>query len=210
MQNTIKITPEFFKKMINSSNNAIGICEHLCKETLATLLIGKDVTLVSKPFNDFLKDKYPEAYQLFLTEFPQFAESKRWEPKYEEEYFIVNEYGEIEGEIHQKYKFTNTKHFNYFNCFHTKEEAQLEADRILVWRQYRAFAREKNGDWKPDIKSHQYHMWGIHLGISYTYDINTSVNTNRFIAGVVFKTREHAEEAIAKFGDDLKLLVEYN
>ena len=81
-------------------------------------------------------------------------EYKRWEPKNGEEYFYVDNVGIVQNAL-----FDNTMGYHLtlcrtLNCFKTKEQAEAEAEKILVRRQLEDIARRLNKgreiDWSDD------------------------------------------------------------
>ncbi len=96
---------------------------------------------------------------------------------------------------------------NFGNAFNTREEAQKEADRILMHRKLAAYAKIKNGAWEPD--------WSNDFQSKYCISYDNEDNEfnidmglcHQIINQVYFKEREHAQDAIEYFGDELKALL---
>ena len=81
-----------------------------------------------------------------LSRLQQALEDKkyvRWEPKPEEVYYNIDEVNVVWPRKNNNQVLTN-KHLKAFNCFETKENAEAEAEKILVRRQLEAIARRLN------------------------------------------------------------------
>lgn len=79
-----------------------------------------------------------------LEEMLEKCEHERWEPENGEEYFYVDNIGIVQNAL-----FDNTMGYHLalcrtLNCFKTKEEAQAEAEKILVRRQLEDIAKRLN------------------------------------------------------------------
>lgn len=76
-------------------------------------------------------------------------ELERWKPERNEVYYTVDRYGEVKSTqnidcLWDRYT------INFYNCFQTREQAQEEADKILVRRQLEDIARRLNKGRKID------------------------------------------------------------
>ena len=111
-------------------------------------------------------------------------EYKRWEPKNGEEYFYVDNVGIVQNAL-----FDNTMGYHLtlcrtLNCFKTKEQAEAEAEKVLVRRQLEDIARRLNKgreiDWSDENQYKWYIVYNTTFGFA-TYSV--SENTTQ---GVVY------------------------
>lgn len=82
------------------------------------------------------------------------TEYKRFKPKNNEVYYYVISNGTV-GRDYQNDNFTtDIKRYDFYNCFQTREQAEAEAEKILVRRQLEDIARRLNKgkmiDWNND------------------------------------------------------------
>lgn len=73
---------------------------------------------------------------------------ERWKPDENETYFIVDSKGILN--CHNMSSTTSKLHFDFYNCFQTREQAEAEAEKILVRRQLEDIARRLNRGRKID------------------------------------------------------------
>ncbi len=72
------------------------------------------------------------------------CEYERWKPEENEKFFYMNENGEIyDNNFNSNYIFDNNR-IAYYNCFQTREQAEAEAEKILVRRMLEDIARRLN------------------------------------------------------------------
>lgn len=84
---------------------------------------------------------------------------ERWEPKDNEEYWYITDYGTVNYTLFMfKIKNDNMRFKNY-NCFPTREQAEAEAEKILVRRQLEDIARRLNKGRTIDWESHEYKFY---------------------------------------------------
>ena len=112
------------------------------------------------------------------------CEYERWKPENGEEYFYVDNVGIVQNAL-----FDNTMGYHValcrtLNCFKTREEAQVEAEKILVRRMLEDIARRLNKgqeiDWSDENQYKWYITYNTLFGFA-TYSI--SENTTQ---GVVY------------------------
>ena len=112
------------------------------------------------------------------------CEYERWNPENGEEYFYVDNVGIVQNAL-----FDNTMGYHValcrtLNCFKTREEAQIEAEKILVRRQLEDIARRLNKgrevDWGDENQCKWYIVYNTIFGFT-TYSV--SENTTQ---GVVY------------------------
>lgn len=73
------------------------------------------------------------------------CEYERWKPKEGEYYYYVEASGEIDGTINNCLAGDfDYKTIKAYNCFQTKEQAEQEAEKILIRRQLEDIARRLN------------------------------------------------------------------
>ena len=82
----------------------------------------------------------------------------RWKPEKHETYYFVNSWGEVEEPWRSSINFIpDEQRYNAYNCFKTKEQAEQEAEKILIRRQLEDIAKRLNKgkkiDWKNDNQS---------------------------------------------------------
>ena len=76
-------------------------------------------------------------------------EFERWKPEKHETYYFVNSWCEVEDTWRSSINFIPDKNrYNAFNCFQTKEQAEQEAEKILVRRMLEDIAIRLNKDKK--------------------------------------------------------------
>ena len=93
---------------------------------------------------------------------------ERWKPKKSEAYFYIDSDGAIEQDWMAEEFSTDDKRYNFYNCFRTKEQAKLEAEKILVRRQLEDIARRLN----KGVKIDWHNQTQIKYGISYNTNTN--------------------------------------
>ena len=71
------------------------------------------------------------------------CEYERWKPKYIQEYYSINAIGEVTDNIWQSSDIDECK-YDFYNCFQTREQAETEAENILVRRMLEDIARRLN------------------------------------------------------------------
>lgn len=83
------------------------------------------------------------------------CEYERWKPKYDEAYWYVND-GCYVYQSNYYNDGLDTNKIDTYNCFQTREQAEQEAEKILVRRQLEDIARRLNKGEKIDwIKCYQ-------------------------------------------------------
>ena len=79
-----------------------------------------------------------------------FAKNARFKPKRTEDYYYVEDDARICGTVFDNSYAKDVRRYETFNCFRTLEEAQKEANKILIRRKLEDIARRLNGDEKID------------------------------------------------------------
>ena len=73
------------------------------------------------------------------------CEYVRWKPEKHETYYFTSSLGEVEETWRSSINFIpDKKRYNAYNCFKTKEQAEQEAEKILVRRMLEDIARRLN------------------------------------------------------------------
>ena len=79
------------------------------------------------------------------------CEYGRWKPEKHETYYFVNSWSDVEDTWRSSINFIpDKKRYNAYNCFKTKEQAEAEAEKILVRRMLENIARRLNKGKKID------------------------------------------------------------
>ena len=116
--------------------------------------------------------------------------NERWKPKDYEQFWYVDNYGSVNYTLFMSGIECDTIRFKNYNCFQTREQAEAEAEKILVRRMLEDIARRLNKgnkiDWNDD-KQFKYYIcidsrdneiiWDrevryISQGVVYCLDIN--------------------------------------
>ena len=71
------------------------------------------------------------------------CEYERWKPEYMQEYYSVNAIGEVTENTWRGSDIDECK-YDFYNCFRTYEQAEAEAEKILVRRMLEDIARRLN------------------------------------------------------------------
>ena len=109
---------------------------------------------------------------------------KRWKPEEDEAYFYVNSNGIVGRDRWNSEFITDKKRYNSYNCFKTREQAEAEAEKILVRRQLEDIARRLNKGEKIDWSDENQYKWYIVYNTTFGFAIySVSENT---IQGVVY------------------------
>ena len=90
------------------------------------------------------------------------CECERWNPKPSEEYYCVDDGNDVRRVNFNIMNAYDRDRIKTYNCFRTKEEAEQEAEKILVRRQLEDIARRLNKgnkiDWN-NYKQFKYYIW---------------------------------------------------
>lgn len=91
------------------------------------------------------------------------CEYERWKPKEREPYFFFTSYGAIETTTFNNKNEGDTLRYNFYNCFQTREQAEAEAEKILVRRMLEDIARRLNKGEKIDWKNSTQYKYSFYL-----------------------------------------------
>lgn len=113
------------------------------------------------------------------------CEYERWKPKENEKFFYVDENGEIyDSDFDSDYIFDSNR-VAFYNCFQTREQAEAEAEKILVRRMLEDIARRLNKgkkfDWDDEKQTKSFLFFD-----SATQLIERDCNIRNKIQGVVY------------------------
>lgn len=111
------------------------------------------------------------------------CEYKRWIPKANKKYWYIDSSGSVNYTCFLVEAVMDAIRLKTYNCFKTKEEAEQEAEKILVRRQLEDIARRLNRgreiDWNTEEQS-KYYICTDNEGIEY------NVNFTEKAQGVVY------------------------
>ena len=124
----------------------------------------------------------------------------RWKPELNEEYYYVNQVSATSRDVNDESDIDVARYRTY-NCFKAKEQAELEAEKILVRRQLEDIARRLNKgrevDWSDENQCKWYIVYNTTFGFE-TYSV--SENTTQ---GVVYcLDKNFLNTAIKEIGEE--------
>ena len=129
------------------------------------------------------------------------CESERWKPKDGDIYYYISEACTVIKSRALAHCIVD-EHYHCFNCFKTEEEAQAEAEKILVRRMLEDIARRLNKGEKPDwIKCYQkkYYLGYNQINSKITLECRTTI----IAQGTVFCLDDKfLNVAIQEIGED--------
>lgn len=129
---------------------------------------------------DYWRDEYYRSTSKMLEE----REYERWKPKDGEKYWFVNDVCNVYFTNNAKDEFDIDK-INSYNCFKTKEQAEAEAEKILVRRMLEDIARRLNKGKKIDWNDEKQTKSFIFLDCA-TQLIKRDCNIRHKFQGVVY------------------------
>lgn len=88
-------------------------------------------------------------------------EYKRWRPVRGEQYFTVSARGVMDC-VNIDEVLTG-KHYAFYNCFQTREQAEAEVEKIVVRRQLEVIAKRLNKGEKIDWENPHQHKYSIYF-----------------------------------------------
>lgn len=129
------------------------------------------------------------------------CESKRWKPVDGDIYYYISEACTVIKSRTWAHCIVD-EHYHCFNCFRTEEEAQAEAEKILVRRQLEDIARRLNKgrevDWSDEDQTKSF----IFLDCK-TQLIERDCNLRNKVQGVVYCLDDNFRKiAIQEIGED--------
>lgn len=108
---------------------------------------------------------------------------KRWKPKNNEKFWYIDSYGSVNYTCFMSEIGVDTKRFENYNCFKTREQAEAEADKILIRRQLEDIAKRLNKGRKIDWYDSKQPRYCIEL---YHDEIITNYNLTYKTQGTVY------------------------
>ena len=91
------------------------------------------------------------------------AYNKRWKPKPKEEYYCVDDSNDVRRVIFNIIDIYDRDRIKTYNCFPTREQAEQEAEKILIRRQLEDIARRLNKGIKIDWNNSEQTKYSICL-----------------------------------------------
>ena len=121
------------------------------------------------------------------------CEYERWKPADGERYYFLDTYGSISSDGFCSSDYFASQRYQHYNCFQTREQAEQEAEKILIRRQLESIARRLNKgeyiDWGI-VEKKKYYLF--YCTINSTIAM-TSIRANK-VQGTIYCLDE-------KFGD---------
>lgn len=133
--------------------------------------------------------------------------NQRWKPNNDDRYYYVDTENCVLNTFFDDCICSDENRYNVYNCFKTEEEAEKEADKILIRRKLEDLAERLNGDEKIDWdNSYQlkYHILYNTEGKCLTYKITSRLKNE---GSVYCLDKNFIDEAIKEIGE--KELVSY-
>lgn len=90
--------------------------------------------------------------------------SKRWKPNSCDAYYYIDAFGNVLSQIETGHS-SDSAFWKSYNCFKTREQAETEAEKILVRRRLEDIARRLNKGRKIDWNNHDQFKYSICLNI---------------------------------------------
>lgn len=125
---------------------------------------------------------------------------KRWKPIGGELYYFLDSYGEIIADNFCSADYVDSHRYKNYNCFQTREQAEQEAEKILVRRMLEDIARRLNKGIKIDWYDNEQSKYCIEL---YCNDIITNFYYGHKTQGAVYCLDENFKDvAIQEIGEE--------
>lgn len=111
------------------------------------------------------------------------CEHERWIPQKSETYYFIDHSNNVyDTEYNPKYDYCEEM-YNAYNCFKTKEEAEAEAEKILVRRMLEDIARRLNKGVEINWNEELQYKWYIAYD---TFDLLTYCVCGHKVQGVIY------------------------
>lgn len=128
------------------------------------------------------------------------CECVRWTPIDSEMYYFVDSYGKIVADMFCSADSIDSQRYKNYNCFQTREQAETEAEKILVRRMLEDIARRLNKGIKIDWYDNEQSKYCIEL---YCNDIITNFYYGHKTQGAVYCLDENFKDvAIQEIGEE--------
>lgn len=149
---------------------------------------------------DSLKEELSQAEKEFSVAKRMLEEfDKCWRPEEGETYYYANAHGGVNSTVYQN-QLTYNNYVGSFNCFKTKEEAQIEAEKIYVRRYLENIAKRLNGNREVDLTG------GRHTNYYLEYSQNCGITLGTcslYNAGhIICLDQRYKDVAIQEIGEE--------
>lgn len=111
------------------------------------------------------------------------CESERWKPVDGDIYYYISEVCTVIESRTWAHCIVN-EHYHCFNCFRTEEEAQAEAEKILIRRQLEDIAKRLNKGQEIDWSDENQYKWYIIYNTTFGFETYSVSETT--VQGVVY------------------------
>lgn len=126
---------------------------------------------------------------------------ERWKPKEEENYWYIDGTSSATNTCFIP-SFNDLKRAKAYNCFRTREQAEMEAEKILVRRQLEDIARRLNKGQKIDWNNDNQYKYCLVYATDYQH-INQDSNINVIRQGTVYcLDKSFKDVAIKEIGQE--------
>ena len=128
------------------------------------------------------------------------CESERWKPEPNEEYYYVNQVSATSRDINNEFDIDAAR-YRAYNCFKTKKQAELEAEKILVRRQLEDIARRLNKG--QEINWNDNNQLKYNIGFDFPLEIISIGALYRKLQGSVYCLSDKFKDvAIQEIGEE--------
>lgn len=125
--------------------------------------------------------------------------SERWKPNSCDAYYYIDAFGNVLSQIETGH-YSDSAFWKSYNCFKTREQAELEAEKILVRRMLEDIARRLNKGKKIDWNNSKQPKYCIEL---YFNNIVTNFYYGHKTQGTVYCLDENFKDvAIQEIGEE--------
>lgn len=129
------------------------------------------------------------------------CEYERWKPNSCDPYYYIDAFGNVLSQIESGH-YSDNAFWKSYNCFKTGEQAEQEAEKILVCRQLEDIARRLNEDRNIDWSDEDQAKFFIFLDCK-TQLIERDCNLRNKIQGVVYCLDDNFRKiAIQEIGEE--------
>ena len=124
----------------------------------------------------------------------------RWKPELNEEYYYVNQVSVTSRDVNGEFDI-DVARYRAYNCFKTKGQAELEAEKILVRRQLEDIARRLNKG--QEINWNDDNQLKYCIGFDFPFNIISIGALYRKLQGSVYcLSDEFKDVAIQEIGEE--------
>lgn len=128
------------------------------------------------------------------------CEYERWKPEYRQTFWAVDGLNKAHSYIYVESDFDKQRK-DSFNCFQTREQAETEAEKILVRRQLEDIARRLNKGEKIDWGNNSQCKYYLYLWVGEELDQDAA--RNRLTQGAVYcLDQDFLDVAIQEIGEE--------